>query len=219
MVVEQKVRERVLALRRDAAGLLDGIERSQNNGEGWSWEARAEAWVVSAVSVVCALVPDELEPYRQQAKTAADYESTRYRVTLLDALLDALVQDVDAGLVGALREQVRAEVFDDYLDQADAYLDAGQLQMAGSIASVVFEDTIKRACAKHVEVVADGADLDQRINALKAAGKLTKSRAAMAKGATALRNQALHADWTFSVTEVRLSMDLTRALIVDLLGG
>ena len=218
-VIEAKVRQRIQDLRKQAPNLLRGLRETEDHDNRGSWEASAQAWTVSVMNVVRTLLFDEKSLHRQRAENIYDSEGTHWKVEMLDALLDTLVADVDAGLVGSLRDLARAEVFDDYLDQAEAYLDAGQLGMAGSIASAVFEDTVKRACARHVEKAPEGADLEQRINALKAAGKLTKSRAAMAKGAAALRNQALHAEWSFTETEVRMSMDLTRALIADLLGG
>ena len=70
--------------------------------------------------------------------------------------------DLDAGLIADFGNKVRAETFDDFLDHADAYYQEGSKQVAGVLAGVVFEDTIRRIC-RDKNVTDKGEDLEQLI--------------------------------------------------------
>src|SRR5260370_1045599 len=58
-------------------------------------------------------------------------------------MLEALLRDIDAGLLGHLGNKIRAETFDDFLEHAESYRHEGKKMEAGVIAGVVFEDTIR----------------------------------------------------------------------------
>jgi hypothetical protein len=108
-------------------------------------------------------------------------------------ILEALVHDIDVGVVRSLMDGARAETFDDLLDQAAHYLKGNRKDPAGVLAGVVFEDTIRRACKRHD--VPDNDSLEQLIIALEKAGKLTSIEAKRAKASAGLRTEATHARW------------------------
>jgi hypothetical protein len=216
-VVDEAVRQRVEQLLTRVAWLGQAV-RQEGQGD-WSATSAAEGWVLAAINAVRALAPED-SLYRTKADNVFNEGYTiQYALPLLAAVLTELLADIDAGLVTSIREAARAEVSDDYLEQAEQYLETGHVGIAGSITAVVFEDAIRQACEKLGARTADGADLDQRISALKAIGKLSKTKAQLARGAAALRNQALHADWSFSAADVTHAMGITRTLIAELLGG
>lgn len=50
-------------------------------------------------------------------------------------------RSADAGLLASVTDRARAEVFDNFLDHAQAHFGDGHKNEAGVIAGVVFEDT------------------------------------------------------------------------------
>jgi hypothetical protein len=122
----------------------------------FSEEQSAEGWLTSAHHVVQLVIRDHMNPYRRKLQHIVIQSEIgvgrRARVERqhIDAgigVLRALLQDIDAGLIVALADRVRAEVFDDFLDHADEYHKHGRKE-AGVIAGVVFEDTLRRIAEK-----------------------------------------------------------------------
>ncbi len=95
-------------------------------------------------------------------------------------MLDGLLRDIDAGLLGDLANKVRAETFDDFLDHAEAYLRESRKMEAGVIAGVVFEDTVRRI---YRDKVANdkGEHLENLINVLAKQGIITGQQSKQAK--------------------------------------
>jgi hypothetical protein len=216
-LVDDVAQQRVVALVSRAEDILASLETEGQ--DEWHATSAAQAWLLAARNAVRVLTPTG-NLYREQAEAYFSGEfRLRHAVPYMAAVLLELMSDIDAGLVTSIREAARAEVSDDYLEQAEQYLESGHVGIAGAITAVVFEDAIRRACEKFEARTASDADLDQRINALKALGKLSKTKAQLARGAAALRNQALHADWTFSAGDVTHAMSITRTFVAELLGG
>lgn len=131
----------------------------------------------------------------------------------LAAVLHSLLADADAGLLASVADRARAEVFDDFLDHAEAYFRDGRKNEAGAISGVVFEDTVRRVCRKH-SITEKGQQLDQLISALAAKGELTAVKAKRARAAAAVRTKATHAQWTeFELPDVQATIEFTRELI------
>lgn len=129
------------------------------------------------------------------------------------AVLRALLVDADAGLLASVANQARAEVFDDFLDHADAYLKDERKNEAGVIAGVVFEDTLRRLCRKH-DIVEKDAKLDTLISTLSNLGELSPVKAKRARVAAHVRTKASHAQWNeFMPEDVQATITFTRELI------
>lgn len=209
--IEVGIRSRVVALMEQLPPLLAELRNPRVAGDA---HFAAAGWTASALTAIRLLAPDLSSEHRRRGESAAEYENVEWAAGTLGAILASLVADIDAGLLVSIQQRAKAEVFSDYLDMVEHYLEAGQLQMAGAIISIVFEDAIRRACEQHsIEAEA----LEQRVNALRSTNLLTKTQAQLCKSAAALRNQALHADWTFGETEVQTAVSITRMVIGTLL--
>lgn len=139
------------------------------------------------------------------------------RVDLVCAILGALIEDIDAGISPAIRDEVRGEVFGGFLLHAEDYLRVNRVAQAGVIAGVVFEDTIRRACDRH-KIPQKSAKLDQLIITLNKGGYLSDVKAQNARGSAAVRTKATHAQWDdFDGADVHATIKLTRELITELL--
>jgi hypothetical protein len=108
---------------------------------------------------------------------------------------------------------VRAEVFDDFLDHAKHYHREGKKNEAGTIAGVVFEDTIRRLCDKQ-SITQKGTPLDRLISELSSKGLLTSTKAKRARTAAHVRTKATHAQWDeFELGDVDETIRVTTELV------
>ncbi len=68
-------------------------------------------------------------------------------------VLEAAAADFRAGLLFDLKAQLQADVFGDFIEQAQALLDAGLVIPAASLAGAVLEDTLRKLCEKHAVAI------------------------------------------------------------------
>jgi hypothetical protein len=142
------------------------------------------------------------------------------RVASIAETLRALLPDIDAGLLGDLGDQVRAETFDNFLDHGAAYLADDRKMEAGVIAGVVFEDTIRRIYHNKIADDDKGKNLEDLISALARKGVITGQQSKQAKVAAHVRSKATHALWDeFDIAGVQATTQLTRQFLADHLGG
>lgn len=142
-------------------------------------------------------MPDFLNAYRQKMVTGAIYGPLPERVPMIASLLRSLLGDIDAGLVATLSTAIRAETFNDFLDHAVAYQDRSHKDQAGVIAGVVFEDTMRRICAKSIGQPTN-KPLEDVINELTGKGITTEEQKKRMQTAAFIRTKATHANWTRS---------------------
>jgi hypothetical protein len=64
-------------------------------------------------------------------------------------VIQAAMQDFQAGLLFDLRSLIAAELLGDFLEQAEHLLSAGYHVPAASLAGAVLEDALRKLCARH----------------------------------------------------------------------
>lgn len=105
-----------------------------------------------------------------------------------------------------------AENFDDFLTHAEEYFNQSKPMEAGVLASVVFEDTLKKLAKKHAKTA------DPLIDELVKAGVFNQPKAKQLKGNASTRNFALHADWAnLTLADVGELIRGVRSLLTDYL--
>ena len=178
--------------------------------------AKCSAWLTEALNVIAYAIPSPQNPYRARIEQPHG-GTTTLRVAYVAATLEALLPDIDVGLLGNLGNQVRAETFDNFLDHGASYLAEGRKMEAGIIAGVVFEDCIRRI---HRDKIGDDIKLEEIINSLARQNVITGQQSKQAKVAAHVRTKATHAQWDeFDVAGVQDTVQLTRRLLADHLGG
>ena len=155
-MLEEAIRRKVQDLIRRAPSLVSDSRRSATT------HGLCEGWVTEAVNVIEVAIPIETNAYRRRIREIEGRQgwAVDNKVTAIAASLEALLPDIDAGLLADFGNKVRAETFDDFLDHADIYLHEGEKQAAGVLAGVVFEDTIRRIC-RDQNIPDKGQDLEQ----------------------------------------------------------
>lgn len=120
---------------------------------------------------------------------------------------------MEAGLLGSITDQARAETFEDFLDHAEFYVLQGRKNEAGVIAGVVFEDSLRRVCRKQ-QIVEKDVKLDQLISQLTNNGTFTAVKAKRARVAAHVRTKASHAQWDeFEMADVQATLAFTHEFI------
>jgi hypothetical protein len=141
-MIEENIRQKIKQLLARSAGLV-AISGPSGLAINSSHTAQCRSWIVEALNVTQLASPSPTNPYRVQIEVKWS-GGLPERASTMAHMLDALLQDIDAGLLGNLGDRVRAETFDDFLDHAEAYLRESRKMEAGVIAGVVFEDTVRR---------------------------------------------------------------------------
>ena len=176
------------------------------------------AWLTAAQNLVHLICSDSSAPYRSKADRVAlgDHGYMIHEgVGELAAVLTALQNDADLGLLASVADRARAETFDDFLDHADVYLKDSRKNEAGVIAGVVFEDTVRRVCRKSM-IEEKGKRIDELISALSSKGEISAIKAKRARASAHVRTKATHAQWDeFELEDVRATIEFTREFIVS----
>ena len=216
MPIEEDIGTRLQQLLDDNTHLSRGNKNGQCTDQ--IQMQACSAWLTAAQNLVHLICTDSNAPYRQKADRVALGEHgyiIHAAVGELAAVLTALQNDADSGLLASVADRARAETFDDFLDHADAYLRDKRKNEAGVIAGVVFEDTVRRVCRKNT-IVEKGKQIDELISILSSKREISGIKAKRARAAAHIRTKATHAQWDeFEFEDVRATIEFTRGLIVS----
>jgi len=200
--------------------ISDGQRLRQSNQYGQVTspvqKQECSGWIASALHIIELITSNKTNDYYLHSKKIADKEYgyiINQQVGELTYLLEYLKNDIKEGLLTSIAERARAETFDNFLDHAQKYYDNNQKNESGVISGVVFEDTIRRICAKN-SIPENGIKLDKLINDLSAANIISQVKAKRARVAAHVRTKATHAQWDeFDLAEVEETIKITREFI------
>lgn len=105
--------------------------------------------------------------------------------------------DIEAGLVGNLRQQITGEILTDLILLSRSVLDEQgdkAKNVAAVLAAAAFEDTLRRMGATLLGIVGKD-DLTEVLKQLKDAGIIKSPQLGIAQSYFNFRNRALHANW------------------------
>jgi hypothetical protein len=197
--------------------LADLLSNRPGSGKSSATPVGMDGWMVSAASVVEAVVTKPLHPYRHTSSMSLasyQFEPERALRSML-GMLQQLKVDFEAGLLSDLEAQFSAQALGDLLNHAEEYLRHNRREPAGLLAGVVFEDTVRRLCGKH-NVTEVGVRLDTLLAELVKAGALTPLERRECDLAAGLRTSATHARWEeFDARQVETVLSLTRRLMSE----
>ena len=176
-----------------------------------------QKWISSVCNLISLVVPTHNYFYTESVKLASDehLKSTipYHVIERLSGLLESLRDELKLGLLKKLEYIFTASTFDEFLNHAEHFHRGGKLTESSVLASVVFEDTIRKIAKKNA-IEEKGIDLETIINELVKIDVFTLVKANRAKSYGAVRNKALHAQWTeFDLKDVGMLISGTRELI------
>jgi len=110
--------------------------------------ARFRTEAMNLIHRVCGSSSSHYQAIKALAESKDTAQSSYYYANCL-GVLDAAHTDFKDGFLSELRLQVRADLLDDFLSQAEALLEQGFHIAAASLAGAVLEDTLRKLCDKH----------------------------------------------------------------------
>jgi hypothetical protein len=188
------------------ARVAELIERANPQEQGVAWTTRANEVFQGTITVLeaaygvgssrVASFVDAFTTIRDGgggAQLSRMYEALR----VARGALDNLKAELDADLVGNLRQRLTGGVLSDFIVLARTVLEGGTdgvKNVAAVLAAAAYEDTIRRM-GDDLAGVAGRPDLPDVIEALKKAGVLQSPQLGIALSYLSFRNHALHANW------------------------
>lgn len=122
-------------------------------------------------------------------------------IQMLIGHLNALIQDIEAGLLTNIEYKISAKSFLDFFDHAKLFLKQRKKMESSVIASSIFEDTIRKIGNKNGLTA---IKLDKLIDDLKKSDVITATEVKRFKYFAGIRNEALHANWDkITIEQVR----------------
>lgn len=187
----------VLATRRDPPSNSIGSDATVDG-------QLAHQWFTSAQNLLSRVFGQDSEHYKnfssQPGKQGLTFSPSRRALGVLRAALE----DYEQGYLFNLRELIEAEVFSDFLDQAQALISAGYFAPGAVVVGAVLEDGLRRLAVRANIELPELPKLD-RVNAeLAKAGLYSKLVQKRITAVADLRNSAAHGDWSaFSADDVK----------------
>jgi hypothetical protein len=168
----------------------------------------AHGWTTAALNLVH-LVTRGRGPYYEQARRTVEEAGgldpngqpfapvvlTASKAVRMQGILTNIYRDWRAGLLRQFEYIISAENFDQFLGHAERYHKSGKHVEAGVLVSAVFEDALKKVAQRNA-INPSGLASQDVINMLRDGDFITPVHARRLEGAAALRNKALHAEWT-----------------------
>lgn len=154
----------------------------------------ANQWLTSCLSLLSRVFGEDSAHYQHIKEQFPSYPKWPNVEQAFGVLL-AAKDDYKSESLFSLKKLVEAELFDEFLEQAEHLLEAGYYQPAAVVAGCVLEDGLRKLCQANGVPLHDSPKLDWMNSELAKKGlynKLTQKRVtAMAD----LRNSAAHGKW------------------------
>ena len=172
-------------------------------------------WVASALNLLQRVFGEESIHFRHLSRDAADVYNHEHLFRGVVAIFNAAREDYEGGYLFNLQSLVKAEVFDDMLEQASALLSAGYKDPACVVAGVALETTLKDLCSRNG---VPHAKLDKMNADLAKDGLYNKGMHKQITAWATRRNSAAHGEWdTYSDADVDDMIKGVSRMIADFL--
>ncbi len=130
------------------------------------------------------------------------------------AMLKAAKDDYTLGMLFDARAVIQAEVFDDFLEQAEHLLQQGYYQPAAVVAGAVLEDGLRKLCSRKAIALPDAPKLDRMNADLAKAGVYNRLWQKNITALADLRNKAAHGQWEqFTEADVKNMLQQVRSFM------
>jgi hypothetical protein len=146
MVLDEKILKHFEELIVLGEAVLNTSRPVQNMGRYVNGQL-AEQWGVSTLSFIGRVLGTSSEHYKRFSFFLNDLSQTDTARKAF-AVLAAAITDYKGGYLFDARNAIRAEVFDDFIEQADSFLQQGFFQAAAVIAGTVLEDALRQLCTR-----------------------------------------------------------------------
>lgn len=199
--------ERVIKTRYDRS--LQGIMFADDGVE----YGLANQWGVSCLSILGRVFDRQADHYTKFDLLFKDFENYSPIIKAL-GILKSAKEEYEQGFLFETRVLIEAEVFDDFLEQAEHLLLSGYFQPAAVIVGSVLEDGLRKLCQRNGVSIAVQPKLDQMNADLAKQGIYNKLVQKRITALADIRNNAAHGRWEeFTKDDVEDMLKQTRSFM------
>lgn len=155
----------------------------------------AHQWGTSCLSIINRVFGSESDHYKKFDELFKEFHDYG-PITMGLGILKSAKEEYESGFLFETRVLIEAELFDDFLEQAEHLLTTGYFQAAAVVAGCVLEDSLRKLCQRKGISLADKPKIDQMNSDLAKHGtynQLTQKRITMLAD---IRNKAAHGQWS-----------------------
>lgn len=177
----------------------------------------SQEWRTSAAQFLGSLFGRDSEYYE---RFHSDFKHAGYFSDMAAglAVIKAAWNDYSKGYLTELRTLIRAEVFDDLLEQAQYLFEQGYYQPAAVLAGGVLEESLRRLCERNGVVLPSKPKLDSMNADLAKKGAYNTLVQKRITWLADIRNKAAHGQVTeFSSSDVGTMLRQVRDFVTDML--
>ncbi|MDQ0087636.1 hypothetical protein J2T12_001042 [Paenibacillus anaericanus] len=131
-------------------------------------------------------------------------------------ILKSAKDDYEYSMLIDLKTIIEAEIFDEFLEQAEHLLNSGYFQPAAVITGCVLEDTLRKMCIRYEIEMSERPKLDKMNADLSKCGVYNKLTQKQITAWADLRNKAAHGHWDdFNQDDVRMFIQGLRLFMLN----
>lgn len=179
---------------------------------------RASQWKISCLNILQRAFGEESLHSKEYVKATEqlDYESVKIGNSILMAALD----DLEGGYLADVRRLMEADLFSEFLDQAEHLLSIGYYQAAAVVAGCVLEDALRKMCQQNPDIeLPDKPKLSWMNDRLKEHNVYNNLTHKRITANSDIRNKAAHGQWEeFDKDDVKEMMSSIKAFMEKYFG-
>jgi hypothetical protein len=200
--MERELLERAKLLLDRGKQLSASIGRSRDYRANYWYKdeelSEVRSWFDSVFNLFRLITTPDMHFFDQVMEISKDNDLKRgapyWAVQKLCGNLTSIIEEIELGLLNKAEYIFVATAFDDFLDHAEHFYKSAKKMEAGVLASIVFEDTLRKISSKY-NTSNTGESIEVIIDNLTKANAWTSVKAIRIKAYAAVRNKALHANW------------------------
>lgn len=196
-----KVDEKILKRFEDLVSKGEGVIQSRDvDYPEYINSSMSVSWLTSSLDFIARVFGIDSEYYNSiknntYNKFPRDY-SSRSSIHQAVEVLKAAKDDYENGYLFNTRVLIEAEVFDDFLEQAEHLLKQGYYQAAAVIAGSALEDCLRKLCVQKSVTLPPKATINPMNDGLAKAGVYNTLIQKKITALADIRNKAAHGQWT-----------------------
>ncbi|RJP49455.1 MAG: HEPN domain-containing protein [Anaerolineaceae bacterium] len=175
----------------------------------------AHQWVTSVQNLLVRVFGSDSEHYKNFSKQVEKH-LTFSPIFCAQGILKAAKEDYVSEQLFAVRQLIEAELFDDFLEQAEYLLASGYYQPAAVVAGCVLEDGLRKLCKNNKIEIPENPKLDTLNSNLSKDGVYSKLIQKKITALADLRNKAAHGKWNeFAKEDVEEMIQTIRRIMEE----
>lgn len=211
MNIDQKIVARFDELIQMGQTIEEAAARS--GGYGDIDREMAHQWLISSLNLVRRVFEESSDAYLRLNEKSQSI-SALFPFREARGVLKAAKDDYEHGHIFELRQLIEAEVFDDFLEQAEHLIGAGYIGPAAVIAGCVLEDGLRKKCQREGISLPPKPTIEPLNVALAKHGTYSVLVQKQITALSDVRIKAAHGKWTeFSNTDVEHMISQVRHIM------